>query len=300
MLKQSDIIRQLAESQIYRDYEAAFSEATELPLSLRPHELWRHAMDGKKYANPFCVLLAKSSRSCAACLETQEELTQGAKEKTASTFCFAGLCDTAVPLHVGGQVIGFLQTGQVALRKPTRVGFGKVTRQLLEWGSQVDLNRLEDAYFHSKVLKPKQYEGMIRLLEIFAKHLAVSANQIMVQEAHAEPPLVVRARHYIEERAGDPVSLGDIAHALSVSTFHFCKTFRKATGLTFTEYLARTRVEKARNLLLNPNLRVSEIAFECGFGSLGHFNRTFKKVVGSSPTEYREGLHARASLKAVK
>jgi len=53
-------------------------------------------------------------------------------------------------------------------------------------------------------------------------------------------------------------------------------------------------------LLLNPNLRVSEIAFECGFGSLGHFNRTFKEVVGSSPTEYREGLHACATFKAVK
>jgi YesN/AraC family two-component response regulator len=63
--------------------------------------------------------------------------------------------------------------------------------------------------------------------------------------------------------------------------------FKKATGLHFTEYLARVRVEKAKNLLLNPNLRISEIAYEVGFQSLTHFNRIFRRLVGESPTEYR-------------
>jgi len=49
-------------------------------------------------------------------------------------------------------------------------------------------------------------------------------------------------------------------------------------------------VEKAKNLLLNPNLRVSEIAYEVGFQSLTHFNRVFKKTVGESPTEFRASL----------
>ena len=66
--------------------------------------------------------------------------------------------------------------------------------------------------------------------------------------------------------------------------------FKKATGINFTEYVSRTRTEKAKNLLLNPNLRVSEIAYEVGFQSLTHFNRIFKKLVGQSPTEYRSRL----------
>jgi AraC-like DNA-binding protein len=49
-------------------------------------------------------------------------------------------------------------------------------------------------------------------------------------------------------------------------------------------------VEKARNLLLNPNLRISEIAYEVGFQSLTHFNRVFKKITGQSPTDYRGQL----------
>ena len=56
------------------------------------------------------------------------------------------------------------------------------------------------------------------------------------------------------------------------------------------EFVARTRIEKARHLLQNPKLRVSEIAFEVGFQSLTHFNRVFKNVVGESPTEFRARL----------
>jgi AraC-like DNA-binding protein len=79
-------------------------------------------------------------------------------------------------------------------------------------------------------------------------------------------------------------SLGQVARAVNTSTFYFCKMFKKATGLNFTEYLSRVRIEKAETLLLNPNLRVSEIAYDVGFQSLTHFNRVFRKVVGLSPT----------------
>ncbi|MCI0744843.1 MAG: AraC family transcriptional regulator, partial [Verrucomicrobia subdivision 3 bacterium] len=61
-------------------------------------------------------------------------------------------------------------------------------------------------------------------------------------------------------------------------------------GVNFTEYVSRVRIEKARNLLLNPNLRISEIAYEVGFQSLTHFNRVFKKLLGQSPTEFRARL----------
>ena len=75
-----------------------------------------------------------------------------------------------------------------------------------------------------------------------------------------------------------------------MSAFYFCKSFRKATGLTFTDYVARVRVEKVKNLLLNPNKRVSEAAYEAGFQSLSQFNRVFRRVAGEPPSAYREKL----------
>ena len=83
-----------------------------------------------------------------------------------------------------------------------------------------------------------------------------------------------------------------MAKSLNTSTFYFCKLFKKATGLNFTDYVSRVRIEKAKNLLLNPNTRISEVAYEVGFQSLTHFNRVFRKVVGQSPTEFRKRLPA--------
>ena len=88
----------------------------------------------------------------------------------------------------------------------------------------------------------------------------------------------------------EEITLDQVAKAVHMSTFYFCKTFKKVTGINFTDYVSRVRIEKSKNLLLNPNLRVSEIAFEVGFQSLTHFNRVFRRNLGQSPTDYRAQL----------
>ncbi len=289
------LVDKLNASQIFEDYEEAFSTATGLPVSFRPMETWQLAHHRSKHQNPFCILMAESSRTCAACLEVQQKLTENARQEPATVACFAGLCDTAVPVRLGDKLFGFLQTGQIMTKAPTKKQFDRAAQQLIDWGLKVDLGKVEESYFHTRVLKPKQYEAMVRLLTIFAKHLAMVANQIVVSEQNAEPPMITRAKEFIKNNQGEDISLGDVAKAVNTSTFYFCKMFKKATGLNFTDYLSRIRIEKAKNLLLNPNLRISEIAYEVGFQSLTHFNRVFRKLVGQSPTEYRHKLPGMAA-----
>jgi AraC-like DNA-binding protein/ligand-binding sensor protein len=296
MNRTATIVERIASSEIYKDYERAFSEATQLPLALRPVEVWRFALEGKRYENPFCAMLAKCNRTCAACLETQKKMDDVPGTGARTVTCFAGLCDSAVPLQSGEKIIGFLQTGQVALRKPNATQFGKIAKQLVDWGVTVDLTKLQDAYFDSHFLAPQQYAAMLKLLETFAKHLSLLANQIAVQAEESESPLVRRARAYILTNQADRIDLAKVAQAMNVSKFSFCKMLKRATGLTFTEYLSRVRVEKAKKLLLNPHLRISEIAYDVGFQSLTHFNRVFRQVVGQSPTQYRESKSARHML----
>jgi YesN/AraC family two-component response regulator len=200
------------------------------------------------------------------------------------------MSDTAVPVRLGEKLIGFLQTGQVFRKKPSSAQFDRTAKMISEWGVDTDINRLKDAYFQTRVLSPKQYASSVRLLSIFAEHLSMVSNQVVVQQQTAEPPVISRAKQFIQEHQGEDLSLGQVAKAVNTSTFYFCKMFKKATGVNFTDYLSRVRIEKAKNLLLNPNLRISEIAYEVGFQSLTHFNRVFKKIVGQSPTEYRGHL----------
>jgi len=285
-----DLIRRIGKSEMFSQYQAAFQDATGLPLSLRPTEFWNLPHRNRRNENPFCATMAQSNRTCAACLEVQQQAVEAAKDRPVTVTCFAGLCDTAVPVKLGERRIGFLQTGQVALKQPTQAGFKSISAKIMEWGPKIDLARLEEAYLNSKVLTQRQHAAVIRLLEIFGQQLSASANRMTLQDAEAEPPMIRRAKAYIAGHYGDPVGLDEMARTMHVSTFYFCKMFKRATGLTFTDYLGRVRVEKAKNLLLNPHLRVSEIAYTVGFQSLTHFNRVFRKLTGESPTDFREKL----------
>ena len=179
------------------------------------------------------------------------------------------------------------------MEEPDGEDFASATKQLLQFGAEVDVKRLEEAYFQTRVVSKRQYESIVRLLTIFAQHLAALSNQLIVEGSASDMPSIAKARAVIGERYADQLSLKEIAHAVNMSAFYFCKSFKKVTGLTFTSYLARVRVEKVKNLLLDPNKRVSEVAYEVGFQSLSQFNRVFRRVAGESPSLYRERLHAR-------
>ena len=109
----------------------------------------------------------------------------------------------------------------------------------------------------------------------------------VIQRDNAEPPMVRRAKDFIREHHTEDLRLPQVAQFANTSPFHFCKLFKQATGLTFTKFLSRVRIESSKGLLINPQLRVSEVAYEVGFQSLTHFNRVFQKILGQSPTEYR-------------
>jgi AraC-like DNA-binding protein len=282
-------VERLSGTQLYQDYQRAFQDATGLAMAIRPAQAYQNALQGQAGENSFCILMAQTNEGCANCLKVQADLEKQAGMEPRSLHCFAGLCDSAVPIRVGGELIAFLQTGQVLLHQPNQEEFSRTTKQLLAWGSQVNLKALEEAYFQTRVFDQKQYEAMLRLLATFADHLAVISKSIQLPANSVEPEdqVVSRAKKYISERFQERITLDEAAQAVNASTRHFCKVFKLATGITFTDYLARTRVEKAKHLLQNPHLRVSEIAFETGFDSISQFNRSFKRIIGMSPTQYR-------------
>jgi AraC-like DNA-binding protein/ligand-binding sensor protein len=293
MNKNEELIQTLAKSQMFHDYERAYNETTNMPMALRSTTTWQLPFHGKRKENPFCALVASKSRTCAGCLQMQEKLCQKSAESSESSSameCTYGLCEVALPVRLGNEIIGYLQTGQVMRHKPTHKQFQAAARQLEEQGLVMEREALEKAYFGTPVVTQKKLDSMTHLLSVLADYLSLKGNQIALQQANAEPPVITKAKQYIEEHHADDLSLGEVAKAVHTSSFYFCKLFKRATGFNFTVFVSRLRVEKSKNLLLNPNLRVSEIAYEVGFQSLTHFNRIFKKITGQSPTEYRAQL----------
>ena len=285
-----EVMLHLSRSQIFKDYERAFSEATGLPLNIRGHDSWSPAHHGKTDHVSFAAILARFNKARAACLRAQTDASQEPSSTTRTVTWFAGLSESAVPVYVGDHILGFLETGEVLLKNPTKKHFASITRQLRAWGYNADWKQLERAYFRSCVLSPVRYRAMLRLLSIFAQHLSILSNQLVVRRDNDQSTNMTRARQFIEAHQAEPLSLGRIAQVANISRHYFCKMFKKATGMNFTDYLSRVRVEKSKTLLLNPNSRISEAAFACGFQSMTNFNRAFKRIVGRSPTQFREAL----------
>ena len=286
------LVEALANSRVYREYERAFSDLTGLPMALQPVETWQLPHHGHRHENSFCALLSKKNRSCAACLQTQEKLCQQAVTDPETVVCPVGLSDTAVPVRMSNRLVGFLRVGQVFRKKPTEANFKKTQELCKKWGVESTSEVLRKAYFSGRVISQKEHESAVKLLTIFAQHLAMVSNQVFIQQENSEPPVIAKARAYIQEHQTEEMTLSQVAKAVNMSSYYFCKMFKRVAGINFTDYVARVRIEKSKNLLLNPNLRVSEIAFEVGFQSLTHFNRVFKKILGQSPTDYRAQLLA--------
>ncbi|HKJ44745.1 MAG TPA: helix-turn-helix domain-containing protein [Balneolales bacterium] len=283
------LIYELSNSKIFKDYEEAFQEATQLPLKIRAlGERGSSGSNNKKKQNPFCSYLKKNHSNCQICLAMQKKLTEEEFTDTTHGICFAGLHESAVPLQIGNEVIGFLQTGQVLLEDATQDKLDQVTKDLLKFGIDIhEDDRLEELYLSSKVISPKQFEAVVKLLEIFAQHLTTVLNEKIIQQNEEEPPRIKKAKRYIQDNIDHDLSLGDVASSVNWSAYYFSRMFKKATGINFVDYLSRVRIEQAKRMLLNPHLNVSEIAYEVGFQSITHFNRVFRKLTGESPSDYR-------------
>jgi AraC-like DNA-binding protein len=106
---------------------------------------------------------------------------------------------------------------------------------------------------------------------------------------------LLRARDAMDRTYAQPLDIPALARVSHVSQAHFIRSFKGAFGETPHRYLQRRRVERAMYLLRGSDLDVTDICLDAGFNSLGTFSRTFRDIVGESPTDYRK----RGPLQAV-
>jgi AraC-like DNA-binding protein len=104
----------------------------------------------------------------------------------------------------------------------------------------------------------------------------------------------VQAAEWIDERCAQHVDLAAAARAVSLSPFYFLRTFTRVLGVTPHQYLVRSRLRRAVRLFAASRASVTDAAFECGFGDLSNFTRTFSRAAGVPPATFRNFCKAPA------
>jgi AraC family transcriptional regulator len=97
-----------------------------------------------------------------------------------------------------------------------------------------------------------------------------------------------RAIEFMHDNCGRELSLSEIARAAYLSAFHFARLFKKITGLTPHAYLAGLRIEKARRLLAETDLQITEVGARVGYAGQSHFTKIFREATGLTPKAFRD------------
>jgi AraC family transcriptional regulator len=100
-------------------------------------------------------------------------------------------------------------------------------------------------------------------------------------------PRLNRVREYIENNLENNVSLTELAEVAGVSLYHFAKAFKQSMGATPHQYVLDRKVDRAKELLRDPNRSVLEASARTGFVDQSHFTKIFRRLVGVTPTEFR-------------
>lgn len=148
------------------------------------------------------------------------------------------------------------------------------------------------------LLKPSNMEELEEAIEkmcanLKKKHILGEDGESLGQENAASSFLVKTAMDYIRENYTRKLTLTEVAEKTYVSQWHLSKLLNRHTGQSFSELLNRVRIERARELLYNPALRIGDIAEAVGFLDVAHFSRVFKKQEGISANEYRNRVLGR-------
>jgi YesN/AraC family two-component response regulator len=93
---------------------------------------------------------------------------------------------------------------------------------------------------------------------------------------------------YIYININKYITLDETSEFFNISPFYLSKIFKKETGLNFTEYISITKINISKKLLINTDMQIVNIAIDLGYNEANYFSKVFKKIVGKSPTAYRQ------------
>jgi len=131
-------------------------------------------------------------------------------------------------------------------------------------------------------------------LESISTELLVASSRQQLQHSERQrPKWLETAKEFLQENFSTPPSLDELATAVGVHPTHLARTFRQFERCTIGDYVRQLRIAHARQKMLTSNEPLVEIALNTGFADQTHFTRSFKRVTGMTPTEFRRVFNSR-------
>ncbi len=239
--------------------------------------------------NPYCKMLRSCENGKKACLQCDVfNASRAAVEKKSVCYsCYAGLHEIVVPVFDEKEkYIGCMTSGQFHLSGTPLLAKKSVFELAVRYG--LDGEELYQAYKMSNNLTPVQVEGILAYLKIIGKQLTSIREHLVFMDKINVPDKIAMVKKYLDENFDSQITIESVAKKFSISPSNLAHKFKDTVNVSFQRYVNFRRLMRAREMLKETKLSISEIAYSCGFGSVSQFNRVFRSSVGCAPRQYRE------------
>ena len=132
-------------------------------------------------------------------------------------------------------------------------------------------------------------DNMDSLWDWFVERISFSCTNISNKTEESSNDAIAASKSYIEANFTKNITLEDVSREVNISSYYLSRIFKEGTGENFIDYVTKLRIEKAKELLSTTQYSMKEICSICGYSDPNYFSKSFKKNVGVTPTEYREG-----------
>lgn len=231
----------------------------------------------------FCRLINDSPEGHRRCEECDYKAVRACMERRQPYFykCHAGLQEAILPIFDSGEIVAFMVFGQ-ALDSAPKLQW-EHTLSTLGWYDG-DLEVLKEAFFELVQLSPAKRNAYAEVLEGITSYIQLEG---IIRSANFSDQQ--RLEMYIDEHYMEKLSLKNISDALGIGTTKLCALAKKLSPEgSITKLISERRVEAAKTMLLKEDLSIAEIAEKVGFSDYNYFTKIFKKIVGTTPSEFKK------------
>ncbi len=277
----------LAKSSRFLDLSLIINEMTGLNVAIYPPNSLAEVKLTSTKVNPCCEWLRQRQTGLARCNECERKRFQAVLESKQHVVevCHAGFLDIALPIIEQDKVVGIISTGQILAEPQSQEAFNRLRERLAALGIPGSLIR--KTYHKLIYLSPRKLSAILKLLKFFSAYF-FETQQDYASLIHGDNPSILSVRRYIKEHPDGDLSLDRLADLSGYSRWHLCRIFQVHTGKKLSDFIQQTRVDRAKYLLQNTDLSITQIAMAAGFGSISHFNRLFRQLEKNSPSKFRQ------------
>ena len=234
---------------------------------------------------PYCALIRESAEGLKACMSCDRQAcrTAAEKKKTHIYRCHAGFTEAVTPLYGNNMLIGFLLFGHVFPYANLEEGWQEIKRRCATL--PVDMEKLHEAVLQAEPVREEYVRSAAHILHAVASYLILERMATLKEDL-----LEVRLDTYISAHYAELLDAARLSQILGIGKTQLYALTKKLYRQGMAARIRELRMKKAKSLLREQrNLPLAEVAWQCGYQDYNYFFTVFKREVGCTPGEWKNG-----------